>query len=32
MSETLELVRALVKQDKFRVSLHAAQELIADGF
>lgn len=31
MSETLELVRALVEQDKFRVSLHAAQELIADG-
>lgn len=31
MSETLERVRALVGQDKFRVSLHAVQELVEDG-
>lgn len=31
MSETLELVRALVEQDKFRASLHAVQELVDDG-
>lgn len=31
MSETLELVRALVKQDNFRDSLHAVHELVDDG-
>ena len=31
MSETLELVRALVEQGKFRASLHTVQELVDDG-
>lgn len=31
MSETLDLVCVLVEQDKFRVSLHAVQELVDDG-
>lgn len=31
MSETLERVRMLVQQDKFRASLHAVQELVDDG-
>ncbi|MCO6178322.1 hypothetical protein [Ciceribacter sp. RN22] len=31
MSETLELVCKLVERDKFRVSVHAVQELVDDG-